>query len=271
MQIEASPVVTSCVRCNTSQQFLGTEEDARAAGYYACKYCGKDPVKLNIILPALYVVDQERQSTHPTDKSDMRATQFWLTRVLNNYSSMCEFSDTQIASLLMGIDSYHSSHKFWSFYAKSFVKYQQKEFKVEDIEHVQKTIVDDDMYHCIPQDETMDHEAEDGVVAVYRTKDDELLVRRQFEHYLHRGDELKDLSPYEWAATIKIEKIPPKAEEGAAPKASRRERNARFLFEDDGSGWRDTHRQVLRTKFVILHRDAFHHSFDVYDECQLSI
>ena len=32
MQIEASHVITTCIRCNTAQQFLGTEEQARAAG-----------------------------------------------------------------------------------------------------------------------------------------------------------------------------------------------------------------------------------------------
>mgnify|MGYP000170039051 CR=1 FL=1 len=33
MQIEASHVVTSGMRCNTAQQFLGTEEQARSAGF----------------------------------------------------------------------------------------------------------------------------------------------------------------------------------------------------------------------------------------------
>ena len=43
MQIEASHIVTSALRCNTNHQLLGTEEQARSAGYYAVKYCVKDP------------------------------------------------------------------------------------------------------------------------------------------------------------------------------------------------------------------------------------
>ena len=122
MQIEASHVITTCIRCNTAQQFLGTEEQARVAGYYACKYCGKDPVKMNIVLPVLYMMDQKRVSKADDVGEPIRDAQFWLTRALNNFSSMCEFSDRQIASSLMGIDSFHTRHIFWPFPTKSFVK-----------------------------------------------------------------------------------------------------------------------------------------------------
>ena len=44
----------------------------------------------------------------------IRDAKFWLTRALNKFSSMSEFSDTQIANSLMGIDSFHTSHTFWS-------------------------------------------------------------------------------------------------------------------------------------------------------------
>ena len=104
MQTEASHVVTACLRCNTAHQFLGTEEQARSAGYYAVKYCGKDPGKANVILPLLYMIDKTRESKAEDKGTPERDAQFWLTRALNNYSSMCEFSDTQIASALMGTD-----------------------------------------------------------------------------------------------------------------------------------------------------------------------
>ena len=121
MQIEASHVVTSCLRCNTAHSFLGTEEQARSAGYYAVKYCGKDPVKANIILPVLYMMNKKRESKADDAGTSQRDAIFWLTRALNNFGSLCEFSDTQIASSLMGTDSFHSSHIFWSFHSKSFV------------------------------------------------------------------------------------------------------------------------------------------------------
>jgi len=37
-QIEASPVATACLRCNTSMQFCGDREGAKARGMYICGY-----------------------------------------------------------------------------------------------------------------------------------------------------------------------------------------------------------------------------------------
>ena len=259
MQIEASHVITSCIRCNTSQQFLGSEEQARSAGYYACKYCSKDPVKMNIVVPVLYMMDKKRESkAEDMDYNEFRDAQYWLTRVLNNFSSMCEFSDTQIASALMGIDSFHTSHIFWSFYAKSFVNYQREHFTEEELQSVAPDIVDDDMHHIVPPDGTVDDQHRDQGETVFVTKDNELRVAMQHEHYLRRGPELKDLGPYEWAAMIRVEKKPKRD-----TTSSTRQRNARFEFEDDGTGWHRTHRQVLRAKFLVLHRDASQHSLGV--------
>ncbi len=56
MQTEALRAVTSACKCNTSHQLLGTEEQARSARFYAVKYCGMDPVKLNIIAPVLHII-----------------------------------------------------------------------------------------------------------------------------------------------------------------------------------------------------------------------
>ena len=253
MQIEASHVITACIRCNTAQQFLGTEEQARSAGFYACKYCGKDPVKMNIIVLVLHMMDKRRESK-AEEKSDLRDTQFWLTRALNNFSSMCEFSDTQIASSLMGIDSYHTSHKFWTFHAKSFVNYQRTHFAEGEMRIVEPDIVDHRVHSVLPSDGTTDDDDWDQGEP-YVTEDKELRVQLQHEHYKRRGSELQDLTPYEWAAIIKVEKIP--------NPDTRSQRNARFSFEKDGTDWWKTHRQVLRTKFVVLHRDAPQHSLGV--------
>ena len=128
MQMTASHVVTSCVRCNTAQQFLGSEEEARSGGYYVCKYCGKDPVQPKVITPILYHMDKMRESIADDKGTAARDTQQWLTRALNNFNCTREFSDTQVASKLMGHDSYHTSHIFWSFHARSFVNYQREKF-----------------------------------------------------------------------------------------------------------------------------------------------
>ena len=105
MQIEASHVVTSALMCNTNHQLLRTEEQARSAGFYSVRYCGKDQVKPKIILPVLHMMDKTRESKHKDTGTDERDAMFWLTRALNNYTSICEFSDTQVARALMGIDS----------------------------------------------------------------------------------------------------------------------------------------------------------------------
>ena len=59
MQIEASHVVTSALRCNTNHQLLETEEQARSAGFYSIKYCGKDQVKVKIIVPVLHMMNKK--------------------------------------------------------------------------------------------------------------------------------------------------------------------------------------------------------------------
>ena len=101
MQIEASHIVTSALRCNTNHQLLGTEEQARSAGYYAVKYCVKDPIKANIIVPVLHMMNKKRESKAEDAGTSQRDAMFWLTRALNNFSSLCEFSDTH--ALQVGI------------------------------------------------------------------------------------------------------------------------------------------------------------------------
>ncbi len=53
---EGSKVVTANMQCNTCHQFLGTDEQALSSGYYAVKYCAKDPIKLCHISPVLQTV-----------------------------------------------------------------------------------------------------------------------------------------------------------------------------------------------------------------------
>ena len=254
MQMGASPVVTSCVRCNTVHQFLGSEEQARSAGYYVVKYLGKDPVKVKIILPVLYKINMDRESKAQDVGSIERDSQFWLTQALNNFNSLCEFADTQVASKLMGTDSYLTSHIFWTFHAKSFVNHQRENFGGGEMEPVAPAISDDHIHRPLPQDGTGDDEDRDAP-RVFVTKDRKLRTGTQCEDYVRRGSELKHLPPYEWAATIRIEKKPKKGDKVS----STRQRNATFEFEDDGTGWHETHRQVLRSKFVVLHRGALQH------------
>ncbi len=131
----------------------------------------------------------------------------WLTRALSNFSSMCEFSDQQVASALMGIDSFHTSHKFWTLHSKNFVNYQRENFTEGEMQPVAPSIVDDDMYHALPQDGTVDDDKQDADgVTICRTKDKDnpIMIARQHEQYMRRGDKLKELSPYEWATMIDI-------------------------------------------------------------------
>ena len=265
MQTAASHVVTACIRCNTAHQFLGSEDDARSSGYYVCKYCAKDPVKAKLITPILYEMDKLRESIADNAGSEVRNMQSWLTRALNNYNSMREFSDTQIASMLMGYDSYHTSHIFWTFHAKSFVIYQRKHFEENS---VAPDITVDDTFFVVPEDgdaDDDDREKETQMLFVRKDKkgDKKILTALQHEHYLIRGSGLKDLSPYDYVAMIKVEKRP-KEKEGEDGISVTRQRNAAFKFEEDDTDWYKTHHQVLHSKFVILHCDALQRSFDVW-------
>ena len=258
MQTEASHVVTACLRCNTAHQFLGTEEEARSAGYYTVKYCGKNPVTPSAILPVLAEMNKTRESKADDKGTAHRDTIFWLQRALNNYSSLCEFSDQQMASSLMGTDSYHTSHIFWSFHGKSFVDYQrEQEWNEEGMQSVAPDIIDDNVHHILPEDGTIDDDDLDEGPMVFVSKTKKIRTAMQHEHYLRRGRLLEDLSPYEWVAMIKIAKIP---KDKGTKVSSTRQRNATFPFDHDDSEWHTRHHQVLRSKFVILHRGALQRS-----------
>ena len=263
MQTEASHVVTSCLRCNTAHQFLGTEEEARSAGYYTVKYCGKDPVKASVILPVLREMNKTRESIADDKGTAHRDTIFWLTRALNNFSSLCEFSDQQMASSLMGTDSYHASHIFWSFHANSFMNYQRENWNEKGMLFVGPDVIDDNVHYILPEDGTIDDDDLDKGQTVFVTKTKEIRVAMQHEHYVRRGRALKDLSPYEWAAMIRVEKKP----KGLQKVSTTRQRNATFPFDEDKSGWHKRHHQVLRSKFVILHRGALQRSLGVRWMC----
>lgn len=179
MQIEASRVVTSALMCNTNHQLLETEEQARSAGFYSVKYYGKDLVKSNIILSVLHMMDNQRESKAKDAGTEQRDAMFWLTRALNNYSSMCEFSDTQVASALMGIDSFQTSHIFWTFHSKSFVRHQRGNFTEGEMEPVTPDIDDDRMYHALPEDDTLDDDGRDLCQTVFVTKEKDIRVAKQ--------------------------------------------------------------------------------------------
>ena len=244
-QIEASPVTTSCLRCNTSMQFCGDREGAKAKGMYICNYCSRFDTELNHILPIFYTIRKQNHTkeSQALDKgTPERDAIFFLTRALNKFASLCEYSDTQVLSSLLGHPSYYSSHSFWMFFVKAHVEFQKKEGcgtthpsqSTESVtsEEPCNDLQDDDNIELLNTDD-MYYDGEQ----VHIGRDKKVRSAKQHEHYRWRGILLEKLTPYEYCALIDVRK----RSKSKKKKIKGRPPNPTFDF-DQGHPLRDSHK-----------------------------
>ena len=57
---------------------------------------------------------------------------FLITKCINQLTALQEFTDTQVASSLLGYKSYFSSHSFWYCFVPAAVNYQRELHNDED-------------------------------------------------------------------------------------------------------------------------------------------
>ena len=107
---------------------------------------------------------------------------------------------------ILGHESYHASHTFWNFIVNGFIDHQHKLHKQPDAEDETDSSSDDASVISDWED------AEDDTIDALskRGLDDEgqgmvskdkmtIYFRNQLTDYLHRGDDLQDISPYEYS------------------------------------------------------------------------
>ena len=98
--------------------FCGTREQAKSGGMYTCNYCSKTPAAVNQANPIMYATQRQmkkRKSKAEDTGTPDRNFQFMATQLTNLFTKSMEYSDTQAAAKLLGIESEYKSHKFWYF------------------------------------------------------------------------------------------------------------------------------------------------------------
>jgi hypothetical protein len=112
---ETSLLMAALLGCNTNVSVLGGSVQALNALFYLVGYLSKNPVTPNAWRTC---VAAALQSAHNNDSlaedkgSATRNAKFILQKVLNLLNAFAEVSDTQLSMLLLGFNSYKSSHKF---------------------------------------------------------------------------------------------------------------------------------------------------------------
>ena len=114
MQVEAVPIASSLLRCNTSMQPIVAPVSGKASVFYSAKYCAKNPYKLHCALPLMMLANEEYNkygSRAEDNGTRIRKATNILQKTLNK-SGYLEVADQQAAAAVLGYDSFFSSHKF---------------------------------------------------------------------------------------------------------------------------------------------------------------
>ena len=124
---ETSPPLSACAKSNTNTQVLGGLQQAKGAMFYLTSYLSKNPVKPEHWITCTSTAHTSSLNTESTaeDASDpVRQAVYFVQKVVNRLHGNIEIADTQIASLLLGMDSFSSSHDFRYCYVWPAVHYQ---------------------------------------------------------------------------------------------------------------------------------------------------
>ena len=217
MQVEAVPIVSSLLRCNTSMQPTVAPTSGKASVFYTAKYCAKNPYKLHCALPLLMQANEEynKYGSRAQDYgTNARKATNILQKILNK-SGYLEVADQQAAAAVLGYDSFLCSHKFtycfiWDARAR-WLSLQSSYSNASD-----------------PED--MDDEGEhDGVLNIEVDDSGKLIGLSQFDMYLLRGSSLEYLSLYDYSGCIRVNR----ERKSKVGLKQRRPLSKRFYFDED--------------------------------------
>ena len=125
---ETSPPLAGCVKSNTNAQVLGGLEQAKAAMFYLTSYLSKNPVKpehwITCTSAARAASLNSTSTADDVHTNPLRSLVYFVQKVINRLHGNIEIADTQIASMLLGMQSYASSHDFRYCYVWPAVHYQ---------------------------------------------------------------------------------------------------------------------------------------------------
>ena len=272
-----SPVIAACLRCNTNVEPLGNASQEKCSTFYTINYMTKAAYKLGSVL-SLIKSAKRHITMYPSLAEDtgtyMRNAQHLLTRILNMQYGSAEVSCQAAVLALRGFPSNLYSHDFFYCFIRPAIAMIRREIdpetapaettapvenatvavtREESIDLRRDVFIDRDIEEDINAQDDDDLEYDESRQII---TDDDGTIRTlgQHEHYMYRGDALKDFSFYEYCSIINITKKQVKKQpitgsqppEGPALPAGRNG-NATFEFSSEHP-MKATHVQQLRSK-----------------------
>ena len=215
-QIEANPLLSAFMKCNSCVSFCGSVTQAKAAIWYIPKYLSKSPCDLAHTIPILnaaFNATKKYPSVAEDSGEPQRNAKYLLSKIINKMTGMCEYSQEQVAMALLGMNSYYSIQELWTCWIGDAIKFQERENKVDILEKFDENhdseIEDSDSENEECVDDFENYVGVHDIVEMDENKN--ILTTKQHLNYRFRGEQLADLNFYEYAACIKM--VPKKDED----------------------------------------------------------
>ena len=214
-------VITNVLNCNNAPYFLGAGEGARAALFYMIKYITKDSVELSASLTVFAdaLASTKRHGSRAEDAgTSTRDGKLFAHRILNLLNGGTqEFSDTQMAAMLIGCDASSTSNSYFYFYWGSYLQLAKsgggdKGARAENEDEGDGSGAgEEDPFeaevisetHELGEADNDDASAKSGNVRRYTISDQAVFVSPA-TLYQKRGEELRHLSPLEWHMAVSV-------------------------------------------------------------------
>ena len=294
-----SPTITACLRCNTNVEILGNASQEKCSTFYTIKYMTKSAYKTDAILSIVSGANRHVEQ-YPSIADDsgeyMRNAQHILSRVLNVQNGCAEISLQAAVLALRGFPSNVFSHEFFYCFIRPaivFVRRLRRAASSSDNNsstetqedsntitsdsnsisnsdsnsdtnqfesHQPRDLFVDRDFDELPVTENDEDFEFDEAMQIHTDSEGKVRIVAQHEHYMYRGEDLKDYSFYEYSSIICITKKSKKKKKNdesvgqstetsqpEAANASGRLSNATYEFSTDHP-LHLTHVQQLRSK-----------------------
>ena len=216
-QVEQNDMCTVCLQCNTCIAPLVTGSQGKAAKYYICKYCAKQPYKLLRTLALIQQALEEIKkygSTAEDAGTALRQTKHLLEKLLNK-TNIAEVSGQQAAARGLFFDAYLCTHRLNKFVSPWEAVRTHRERYGEEV-----------------SEENVDVESHR---LEFSTDTGRAVTTSPWEMYRHRGEALRKLSNYDYCAIIGVKQLPKASADDEKDEEKEysgrgRPRNATFQF-----------------------------------------
>ena len=180
-----SAVVSYLFRCNTDVTSLRSGTAIKGTLLYVSDYITKMTLKTHVAFDSIRSIFQKNSEMLGGCESQHVKARKLMTKMVNAMSAKLELGSPMICMYLLGNPDHYTGHRFVPFYWLSFVQEVRKAW-------------DEDLTGEPPQKIGM-LKRNGRIVGVSHVHD-----------YIHRAEELNDMSLYDWISTYKRERLPTK-------------------------------------------------------------